>query len=50
MMLATQCLGAEIDPGQLKKLHRQYLDCGVRNDLAQMRKHDPGFPGVFPRF
>jgi len=50
MMLAMPGLGAEIDPAHLKKLYRQYLDCGVRNDLAQMRKYDPGFPGVFPRF
>ncbi|MDP1567631.1 MAG: glucarate dehydratase family protein, partial [Polaromonas sp.] len=44
----TPGLGVEIDQAQLKKLHQQYLDCGVRNrnDLAQMRKYDPGFTGV----
>lgn len=45
-------LGVEIDPVQLARLHQQYLDCGVRNrnDLAQMRKYDPAFTGVCPRF
>ena len=45
-------LGVQIDQTQLKKLHQQYLDCGVRNrnDLAQMRKYDPGFSGVCPRY
>ena len=45
-------LGVEIDQSQLAKLHQQYLDCGVRNrnDLAQMRKYDPAFTGVCPRF
>jgi glucarate dehydratase len=48
----TPGLGVQIDQGQLSKLHQQYLDCGVRNrnDLAQMRKYDPGFSGVCPRF
>jgi glucarate dehydratase len=48
----TPGLGVQIDQGQLAKLHQQYLDCGVRNrnDLAQMRKYDPGFSGVCPRF
>ncbi len=48
----TPGLGVEIDQGQLAKLHQQYLDCGVRNrnDLAQMRKYDPGFTGVCPRY
>jgi glucarate dehydratase len=48
----TPGLGVEIDQDQLKKLHQQYLDCGVRNrnDLAQMRKYDPGFTGLSPRF
>ena len=40
------------NPASLEKLHQQYLSCGVRNrnDLAQMRKYDPGFSGVSPRF
>jgi glucarate dehydratase len=48
----TPGLGVEIDQSQLKKLHQQYLDCGVRNrnDLAQMRKYDPGFSGISPRY
>ncbi|MDP3606297.1 MAG: glucarate dehydratase family protein [Polaromonas sp.] len=48
----TPGLGVEIDPAQLARLHQQYLDCGVRNrnDLAQMRKYDPGFSGVCPRY
>lgn len=48
----TPGLGVEIDQGQLAKLHQQYLDCGVRNrnDLAQMRKYDPGFTGLCPRY
>ena len=42
----------ETNQAQLKKLHQQYLDCGVRNrnDLAQMRKYDPSFSGKNPRF
>lgn len=45
-------LGVELDPAKLVELHRQYLDCGIRNrnDLAQMRKYQPGFSGVSPRF
>lgn len=48
----TPGLGVQIDQEQLKKLHQQYLDCGVRNrnDLAQMRKYDPGFSGISPRY
>jgi len=45
-------LGVELDSAKLVELHRQYLDCGIRNrnDLAQMRKYQPGFSGVSPRF
>jgi glucarate dehydratase len=45
-------LGVELDQDKLVELHRQYLDCGIRNrnDLAQMRKYQPGFSGVSPRF
>ena len=45
-------LGVQIDQAQLARLHQQYLDCGVRNrnDLAQMRKYDPAFSGVSPRY
>ena len=45
-------LGVELDPAKLVELHQQYLACGIRNrnDLAQMRKYQPGFSGVSPRF
>jgi glucarate dehydratase len=45
-------LGVELDPAKLAELHRQYLDCGIRNrnDLAQMRKYQPEFSGISPRF
>lgn len=45
-------LGVELDPAKLVELHQQYLDCGIRNrnDLAQMRKYQPGFSGASPRF
>ena len=45
-------LGVELDPAKLVELHRQYLDCGIRNrnDLAQMRKYQPEFSGISPRF
>ncbi|NKI92264.1 glucarate dehydratase family protein [Rhizobacter sp. SG703] len=48
----TPGLGVELDRGKLAELHAQYLACGVRNrdDLAQMRKYDAGFPGRTPRF
>jgi glucarate dehydratase len=45
-------LGVELDPAKLVELHQQYLACGIRNrnDLAQMRKYQPEFSGVSPRF
>ncbi|SFU60348.1 glucarate dehydratase [Polaromonas sp. YR568] len=45
-------LGVTLDPARLAVLHQQYLDCGIRNrnDLAQMRKYQPDFSGVSPRF
>lgn len=45
-------LGVELDPAKLVELHQQYLACGIRNrnDLAQMRKYQPGFSGASPRF
>jgi glucarate dehydratase len=48
----TPGLGVELDRERLAQLHEQYLACGVRNrdDLAQMRKYDPGFSGKNPRF
>ncbi|MFZ6770055.1 glucarate dehydratase family protein [Undibacterium sp. Di26W] len=48
----TPGLGVEIDQVKLAVLHQQYLECGIRNrdDLGQMRKYDPDFKGVCPRF
>jgi len=45
-------LGVTLDRGQLARLHRNYLDCGirVRNDAGEMRKHQPGFDDRRPRF
>lgn len=45
-------LGAELDREALAALHDNYLRCGIRtrNDLAQMRKIDPGFSGKQPRY
>ena len=45
-------LGVQIDQNALARLHDQYLHCGIRfrDDLTQMRKYDPGFTGVAPRF
>ena len=45
-------LGATLDRTALARLHEQYLHCGVRtrDDLSQMRKYDPGFTGLQPRF
>jgi glucarate dehydratase len=48
----TPGLGVELDRNKLAELHEQYRSCGVRNrdDLAQMRKYDPGFEGTSPRY
>jgi glucarate dehydratase len=48
----TPGLGVTLDRSSLAELHDQYLRCGVRNrdDLAQMRRYDPGFTGRTPRF
>lgn len=45
-------LGVELDRGRLAELNDQYRRCGVRNrdDLRQMRRYDPAFSGVNPRF
>jgi glucarate dehydratase len=45
-------LGVTLDRAKLAELHAQYLACGLRqrDDLAQMRKYDPGFSGATPRF
>lgn len=48
----TPGLGVELDHDKLAELNEQYRTCGVRNrdDLAQMRKYDPGFSGNNPKF
>ncbi len=48
----TPGLGVELDRAALARLHEQYLACGIRtrNDLAQMRKRDPAFAGIAPRY
>ena len=45
-------LGVTLDPQALARLHEQYLACGIRqrDDLSQMRKYDPAFSGISPRF
>ena len=45
-------LGVTLDREALARLHDNYLRCGIRNrdDLAQMRKYDPAFTGIQPRF
>lgn len=48
----TPGLGVQIDREALARLHDNYLNTSIRNrdDLAQMRKYDPGFTGHQPRF
>jgi glucarate dehydratase len=45
-------LGVTIDREALARLHDNYLRCGIRNrdDLGQMKKYDPSFTGIQPRF
>ena len=45
-------LGVTLDRVQLARLHRNYLDCGVRmrDDAKEMRKHRPDFDDRRPRF
>ena len=45
-------LGVTIDPDALARLHAQYLACDSldRDDVAEMRKHDPSWEGKLPRF
>lgn len=45
-------LGVTIDRAALARLHDNYLHCGIRHrdDLGQMRKYDPTFTGVQPRY
>ncbi|MDH6622426.1 glucarate dehydratase [Streptomyces sp. LBL] len=45
-------LGVELDRDALARLHRQYLDCGVRDrdDTGYMRRFDPAFESRTPRW
>ena len=45
-------LGVTLDRRELARLHRNYLDCGirVRDDATEMRKHQPDFDDRRPRF
>lgn len=45
-------LGVELDRVELKRLHQNYLDCGlrVRNDEAEMKKHWPDWAFGRPKF
>jgi glucarate dehydratase len=45
-------LGVTLDRTQLARLHRNYIDCGirVRDDAKEMRKHQPDFDDRRPRF
>jgi glucarate dehydratase len=45
-------LGVRLDREALKRLHRNYLTCGirVRNDAAEMRKYKPDWSNALPRF
>jgi glucarate dehydratase len=45
-------LGVTLDRAQLARLHRNYLECGirVRDDAKEMRKHRPDFDDRRPRF
>jgi glucarate dehydratase len=45
-------LGVELDRDALGRLHEQYLACGVRNrdDTSYMRRFDPGYERIQPRW
>jgi glucarate dehydratase len=45
-------LGVQLDRTALARLHQQYLDCGIRirDDAKEMRKYDPKWSSVRPRF
>ena len=45
-------LGVTLDRSELARLHRNYLDCGirVRNDADEMRKHQPDWQFARPRY
>jgi glucarate dehydratase len=45
-------LGVTLDRAALARLHRQYLECGIRkrDDAAEMRKYRPEFDPRRPRY
>ncbi|MGJ8584938.1 MAG: enolase C-terminal domain-like protein [Marinosulfonomonas sp.] len=45
-------LGVTLDRAELKRLHQNYLDCGitVRNDAAEMRRHWPDWEFGRPKY
>jgi glucarate dehydratase len=45
-------LGVRLDRAALARLHRNYVDCGIRkrDDAAEMRKYDPTWSSARPRF
>lgn len=45
-------LGVELDEDLLAKLHRQYVDCGIRerDDTGYMQRFDPSFVNASPRW
>ncbi|KAH6658371.1 enolase C-terminal domain-like protein [Truncatella angustata] len=48
----TPGLGVELDRERLAKLHKQYLDCGLRkrDDTTYMQKFQPEFSADIPRW
>jgi len=45
-------LGVEIDRERLQRLHKQYLECGLRkrDDTTYMKKFEPGFSAKIPKW
>ncbi|NKF32999.1 glucarate dehydratase, partial [Pseudomonas sp. BGM005] len=45
-------LGVELDPDALERLHRQYVDGGIRerDDTGYMQRIDPGYVLESPRW
>jgi glucarate dehydratase len=48
----TPGLGVELDPDALERLHRQYLDGGIRerDDTGYMQRIDPSYTLASPRW
>ncbi|HXD27694.1 MAG TPA: glucarate dehydratase family protein [Arthrobacter sp.] len=48
----TPGLGIDVDPEALERLHRQYLDCGIRerDDTGYMRRVHPNYELKAPRW